>query len=212
MLWNGGFDKGAYRRAELRAEHGRLHSGQREIVGGAYACAQAWARQSQKWGTTRRGNLYFARESLYSYGPHYLLGVLCKSRHHKGPVALINSESYSVTTTRHQYAAMWEAGGAARLTFSVPHLNPVNHVANHAHLVTQARAHESKMLNRRCAIWNRCYSMRAWQQELGKANLYAKIFDVKGESFEILSDDSLERLKDAIETDNNGATMLGRWF
>jgi hypothetical protein len=47
-------------------------------------------------GRSHNGNVYFEGNALYSYGRHFPLAI-----HYKGKY-LLNSETYSVTTSKHQ--------------------------------------------------------------------------------------------------------------
>lgn len=57
-----------------------------------------WANPSQHHARSR--NVFFEGNKAYSYGYHYLLGVLHNIRGAK--VAIINSTQYSRTTSKHQ--------------------------------------------------------------------------------------------------------------
>lgn len=66
--------------------------------------AHVWAQQTQEHGRSANGNFYFRGGTLYSYGPHFVVGrfvtTLAGER-----VVLLNSGSYSVSTNRHQSLA-----------------------------------------------------------------------------------------------------------
>lgn len=58
--------------------------------------AHVWANQSQSEGRTANGNFYFEGRRLYSYGRHYVAGLILPNGS-----TLINGKSYSVTTSGH---------------------------------------------------------------------------------------------------------------
>lgn len=62
-----------------------------------------WAHRSQDSARYAKGNVYFEGAALYSYGSHYLCGFMIGDS-----VAFLNSDSYSVTTSKHQRMA-WHA-------------------------------------------------------------------------------------------------------
>lgn len=55
-----------------------------------------WASQRQEAGRSNKGAVYFEGPALYSYGSHFLMGFIL------GEVAFLNSDKYSVTTSKHQ--------------------------------------------------------------------------------------------------------------
>ncbi len=62
-----------------------------------------WANQSQS--DARCTNVFFDRETVYSYGYHYVLGRLVE--YNGATVALINDRGYSVTTAKHINQALY---------------------------------------------------------------------------------------------------------
>lgn len=68
------------------------------------AVAHRWAHQSQD-SAKFRDNFYFERRKLFSYGTHFLVGFIMPDGANSRDVALLNSDSYSVTTSRHQREA-----------------------------------------------------------------------------------------------------------
>lgn len=61
-----------------------------------------WAQQKQHTGRSNNGSMYFEGKVLYSYGSHFALGYIMTG----GLVALLNSDNYSITTSKHKnYAA-----------------------------------------------------------------------------------------------------------
>lgn len=55
-----------------------------------------WAHRRVEHARCSRGTMFFQGAALYSYGSHYLLGYLV------GDSAFLNSDKYSVTTSKHQ--------------------------------------------------------------------------------------------------------------
>lgn len=76
--------------------------------------AHVWAAQSQQSGQGSKGSIFFEGPAIYSYGTHFLAGFII------GDSVLLNAESYSVTTSRHQS----EVSQASRhlRQYSVPNL------------------------------------------------------------------------------------------
>lgn len=66
--------------------------------------AHVWAQQRQPYGRSNSGNFYFERETLYSYGTHFPVGIFAGPG---GPVFL-NSDGYSISTSGHKNDA-WAA-------------------------------------------------------------------------------------------------------
>lgn len=93
-----------------------------------------WAHQTQDDGNTPNHRLYFEGNTLYSYGRHYVVGVVTEVKRLKTidyppavvstkkliteKIALLNSEHFSVVTSRHQSAAKSATRGMTQ--FFVP--------------------------------------------------------------------------------------------
>jgi hypothetical protein len=77
-----------------------------------------WANQSQSH--ARGPSIFFNDSRIYSYGHHYLMGMIHKVKH-GNKIALINSRGYSVTTAKHTSYA-WSAlhGNVAGFSCSNP--------------------------------------------------------------------------------------------
>lgn len=67
--------------------------------------AHVWNSQSQDFGRISNGNFYFRARQIFSYGSHYLVGMIMPDG-----VALINAERNSITTNGH----VSDAGAASR--------------------------------------------------------------------------------------------------
>lgn len=76
--------------------------------------AHVWANQSQTHAKSGHGNFFFNDSRLWSYGSHFLVGKIMPDG-----AALLNSDSYSVTTSKHQSYASRAVRGAR---YSVPGL------------------------------------------------------------------------------------------
>lgn len=59
--------------------------------------AHVWAQNNQPDGRSSNGNFFFEGPTLYSYGHHFAVGHIMPDG-----LALLNSDSYSVSTSRHQ--------------------------------------------------------------------------------------------------------------
>lgn len=69
----------------------------KRVFGSNEQVIHLWANQSQS--DARCGNVFFQGKSIYSYGTHYELGRMVV---YKGKtVAMINTQGYSVTTSKH---------------------------------------------------------------------------------------------------------------
>lgn len=70
--------------------------------------AHVWAQQTQESGRSNNGQFFFTGRALWSYGTHFCVGFIIPadaSAGRPGPVALLESGSYSITTSRHQSRA-----------------------------------------------------------------------------------------------------------
>jgi hypothetical protein len=59
--------------------------------------AHVWAQVSQPSGRSNNGNFFFRDRDLWSYGTHFLVGRIMSDG-----VALLNADSYSISTSGHQ--------------------------------------------------------------------------------------------------------------
>ena len=84
--------------------------------------AHVWAARSQTEGRSNNGQFYFNGPRLYSYGSHYLMGLRLGDGG-ANDATLINSTSYSITTSKHSGYAHRAARGAV---YSVPHLTELD--------------------------------------------------------------------------------------
>lgn len=94
---------------------------QKTVFSDASEISHLWAHRSQDSARYSKGNFYFKGAALYSYGSHYLCGFMIGDS-----VALLNSDSYSVTTSKHQRMA-WHA--TSHLTqYNLPALTAIRDV------------------------------------------------------------------------------------
>lgn len=74
--------------------------------------AHVWASQSQESGRSNNGQFYFEGRRLFSYGRHYVAGY-AMPRRDGGTLYMVNSDSYSITTSRHCSEAAYAVPGRA---------------------------------------------------------------------------------------------------
>lgn len=60
-------------------------------------CAHIWAQQNQPNGRGSKGSIYFEGKTIYSYGRHFPMASFLNDH-----VVLVNSDSYSISTSKHQ--------------------------------------------------------------------------------------------------------------
>lgn len=78
--------------------------------------AHVWAQQTQDFGKSGNGNFYFESRALYSYGSHFVVGYITTDG-----TALLNDDSYSVSTGQHKSDAFRAVHGR-RDYYRVPSL------------------------------------------------------------------------------------------
>lgn len=83
--------------------------------------AHLWAHQSQEEARNSNGSFFFEGDTIYSYGHHFPCGKIVHNRHGKKAYVL-NSNSYSVATSRHQ-GMVWGAIPVGALVFEVADCN-----------------------------------------------------------------------------------------
>ncbi len=95
--------------------------------------AHVWAQNSQPSGRSHNGQYFFDGPTLYSYGRHFAAGHIMPDG-----AALITSDSYSITTSRHVSRAHRAVRGRA---YTVPALTDLVH--SHAFRSDPAKAADS---------------------------------------------------------------------
>lgn len=178
MFGSHGHDDGKYRGEQLARRNGGKHRG--KTVFSTDQTIHVWAQRSQPYGRNAKASVYFEGDTLYSYGAHF---VMARFVDIEGPeaqtIVLLNSESYSVTTSRHQGNASYAVNQYKR--FSVPKPGAemsYDHEANVKHFVDLAAHHGKDAANARRRASNReasaCYAVGA----LESAREYARLFNV----------------------------------
>jgi hypothetical protein len=83
-----------------------------------HGVAHVWAQNNQDSGRSSNGQFFFDGPALFSYGRHFLAGFIMPDG-----TALLNADSYSISTTRHQSYARSAVSHRARVM--VPNLTPL---------------------------------------------------------------------------------------
>jgi hypothetical protein len=133
--------------------------------------AHVWNTQTEAFGQTDNGNAYFERAALYSYGSHFLTGYIMPDG-----VALLNADSYSITTSGHQS----DARGAVsnRPTFYIAgltELRPLLSNITEGKLSAQQKSRARDLIRTHAealAASHRCEpgtSRWQWNEELGRS-------------------------------------------
>jgi len=136
-----------------------------------------WAHQSQSDARNPSGNVFFEGPTIYSYGRHFLMGRIHKTR--RGTLVLLNSGGYSKTTGKHKG---WVAGAVRHMDrVNVPEVNPggnTDHAKNLAHfakIMTDNLAKAQRAMQARTVAG---YSGTAAQAHNNWAN-YARFFGIR---------------------------------
>lgn len=83
-----------------------------------HGVAHVWAQNNQAEGRSGNGQFFFDGPALFSYGRHFLAGFILPNG-----TALLNADSYSISTSRHQSYARSAVSHRARVM--VPNLTPL---------------------------------------------------------------------------------------
>lgn len=83
-----------------------------------HGVAHVWAQNNQAEGRSGNGQFFFDGPALFSYGRHFLAGFIMPDG-----TALLNADSHSISTTRHQSYARSAVSHRARVM--VPNLTPL---------------------------------------------------------------------------------------
>lgn len=105
---------------------------QKTVFDNAQLC-HVWAQQTQPTG--RSGSMFFEGNKIYSYGTHYLAGIILKNKKGK-QFAVLNSNSYSVTTSKHMGLVCSAVYGLMPYFYS-PSPNDLNCTLNHSEVRIQ---------------------------------------------------------------------------
>lgn len=130
--------------------------------------AHLWAHQSQSEARNNGGSVYFYDDVIYSYGSHFPMG-----RHVNG-VVLLNSDSYSITTSKHQ---TYVSRACNHLTcFEVPDCMANDERAHRENFDDFQQRYENALLNASRARVYTDMHLRDAEQLLNTGNAYAQHF------------------------------------
>jgi len=140
--------------------------------------AHVWAQQTQEFGRNGKETIYFDGDSIYSYGPHYLAGKIHEVDGKR--IALINSKSYSVSTTRHVSYVKRSVRGLMP-HFEVPNPSELKHVDNVNHFYNEvfnaiSRIFSTSKVTSACGVK---YPINNINTIVKNANAYFNIIGVK---------------------------------
>jgi hypothetical protein len=133
--------------------------------------AHVWNSLSEARGQSNNGNVYFEGPALYSYGSHFLTGFIMPDG-----VALLNGDSYSVSTSGHQSDA--RSAVRNRASFTVRNLTDMGEVLR---AISRGKLSADWKRRARDAIRNNAEALAAsrrceagesrwhWNEELGRS-------------------------------------------
>jgi len=131
--------------------------------------AHMWASQTQEYGKSPGGNLFFEGDTIYSYGHHYAVAKLYTIKGQK--ICLINTTSYSSSTSKHQ-SAVSQAIPKRIATKNVS--NPLNIEDSLIHAAGELTTQFFNLFTCNRAYHNTLY----WQQiEIGTHNKLCDLFN-----------------------------------
>lgn len=145
-------------------------------------CAHVWAQNAQETGRSGNGNFYFHGPALFSYGSHFLAGFIMPDG-----VALLNADSYSISTSRHQSYA--RRAVSHRVTHSVPSLSELG-----AALAYVARAQGE---TRSSGVRGWCHDMAAARRQV-RAWAVDVLGGTRGRAPEYIGDSALAYVLGAV--------------
>ena len=144
--------------------------------------AHVWANQSQESARSHNGNFHFAGSIIYSYQtPIARLWVTVDGRR----VALVDSASYSMTTSSKHMPAIWRALARTVPAFMVPHPASERHPDNLAYLAARY-AELRASLHRRRDLWRP--AAESLQELANGAIQYAEAFGLAVPAFDVDGD------------------------
>jgi hypothetical protein len=106
-----------------------------------------WASETQSEGRNQSRSMFFADNVIYSYGRHYVLGVIHTNKRGE-KLGLINSYKYSVTTSKHQSHAFSALLGRMPV-LSVPRPDDLASETNESYLTNAIANVLEQILNSR---------------------------------------------------------------
>lgn len=78
------------------------------VFGSHSQTAHVWAQNTYPHGRASDGRMYFESRILFSYGSHFALGLIIPDHDGTPTATLLNSSSYSISTSKHKGHA-WQA-------------------------------------------------------------------------------------------------------
>jgi len=131
--------------------------------------AHEWANQTREG---RRGsNFYFEGPRLYSYGAHFVVGVIADTK--AGRCALFNSRRYSQSTAIHQSRARGAASHLIRFTVPAPGTTKEDIKANCLYYLTAITEAQGALIRARVNVAGRENVLSA---TIGEAARYTNCF------------------------------------
>lgn len=108
------------------------------VFGSHAQTAHVWAQGRVQYGRSSDGRMYFENRTLYSYGSHYALGFVIMDEATDAPIAtLLNTDRYSVSTSKHQGHARTAARG---VEWPVPALTEITYELRYVTMPGQTKA------------------------------------------------------------------------
>lgn len=89
----------------------------RTVFNSRYEVAHLWAHQLQDEARYSGGNFYFDGDTIYSYGSHFPCGRIVHNRNGQ-QAYILNSNSYSNSTSRHQSETLGSIPGYATIFYT----------------------------------------------------------------------------------------------
>jgi hypothetical protein len=106
-----------------------------------------WASETQSEGRNSGRSMFFENNTIYSYGRHYTLGVIHTNKRGE-KLGLINSERYSVTTSKHRSQAASALYGRMNV-LHVPRPNDLMSETNEIYLTNAVASYVEEIFNSR---------------------------------------------------------------
>jgi hypothetical protein len=171
--------------AQLKAEgEARKSKGRTREIFPSAEVPHLWMHKIQPSASNARRTLYFEGDVIYSYGSHFPMAVHVTNAKGK-PAILINSASYSCTTSQHQ-GAVRSAIPDDAVTFEVPQLGISwrsavmgESVHNDNVIYFQRKVTEYAEKAARARSESRDWSLRYALEKVGELKAYCKFFAVK---------------------------------
>lgn len=141
----------------------------RNVVNSREVC-HLWANQTQSRARNSTGTVFFEDDTIYSYGNHFPMGRIVEGH------ALLNSESYSVTTSKHQ---SWVRSACSHLPcIEVPNVRARGKVEHKENFEALRAQYEETLLKAARARVNAPYLLRDADRVREQANAYSALLGV----------------------------------